>query len=224
MSKVKLVFVADSTVSDELLHCLYTTVRFKEEKIANINEDFKIFREGRMINIIMNEDKIENDDEMFSFYDVQTNRHVRVKLIKKSKYIGKEFQKDRFVEVSCVLSYATKQRVNDKAVFVCPVNFDGTLNKESKNIFVDYLERETGLDFKNAIGDKELIRFERLFTDEQHIINDSIRKKVLFRNVIMIRATLKVVDAEKVSALGSKMLGRRRSYGFGNFSVDAVVA
>ncbi|WP_407579539.1 hypothetical protein [Citrobacter koseri] len=224
MNKVKMLFVADNAVSDELLHCLYTSVRFKDEKVANLEEEFKIWREGRMIHIIIDEDKIENDSDIFSFYDASTKRAVRVKLLKKSAYTAPDFEIGEVVDVSGVFSYSYKYRNDNDAVEVCPINLNGKFKPGSKQKFLNYIQHETGLNFIDAVDSKDDVRVERLFTDEQCIYNNNVSKKVLFRNVIMLRATVKVVDPEKVKALFTRMVGKRKSYGFGHLAVERVVA
>ena len=81
MNKLKLFFVANKIPSEETLHSLYTSVRFKNEKIANLDEDFKIWNDGRSIFIIMDNDKISNLQDFYSFIDSNKKNEIKIKII-----------------------------------------------------------------------------------------------------------------------------------------------
>lgn len=217
MNKIKLFFVSDKTVSEKTLHSLYTTIRFLNDKVSNLEEDFKIWNEGRSIFIIMDENKIENLKNEFAFRN--KGKDIKIKFVSKEKFILPSIKEDDIVTISGTLCYTYKYYNEDKIVEVCPININGKFKEKTKKSFINYLEINTGLNFLQAVDSKEDVRFERLFIDEKEIYNNNINKKVLNKNIVLVQATLKVINPEKTKALFYKMIGKKKSYGFGNMSV-----
>lgn len=224
MNKVKLMWIADKMPTPELLHCLYTSIRFIDVKIENIKEDFKIWNDGRSIFIIMDFDKIENKKDLFVFGG------TKVKLLKQVPFSSNTYFKEGdIVDISGVISYAVKHFKNlnneilGKPVESCPINMEGKFKLGLKQKFLNYLEDQTGLKFTTMAEDKQRLRFERLFTDEKEIYNKrGNKKKVFFKNIILISGVLEVVDAQKVNSLSYKMIGKKKSYGFGGISIEKL--
>lgn len=221
MSKVKLMWIADKMPTPELLHNLYTSIRFLNAKVPNLQEDFKIWNDGRSIFIIMDKDKIENNNQSFIF------DRVKVKLLKIVNFNSTDFKNGDIVDISGVISYSVKYYKDEsnhsrlKPVEVCPVNMEGKFKSGLKGNFLKYLENETGLRFTGMSEDKQRLRFERLFTDEKEIYEKTGNsKKVFIKNVIFLSGVLEVIDENKVNSLSYKMLGKKRSYGLGGLSVE----
>ena len=84
---------------------------------------------------------------------------------------------------------------------------------------MSYLTEKTGLDFINAEKEGN-ISFERVVSDENEILNSKTNKKVLMRNIIAINGSmLKVINPQVVNSLSYKMIGKRKTYGFGNITI-----
>ena len=217
-------FISNSTPKPETLHCLYTSIRFKHEKIPNLIESFKIFQDGRSIHVIMEENKIENLQNVFSFKDRSNDKEVLVKLIKNESLAVPEFNEGEVVNISGNLSYAFKHhQEGGKEILSCPIDMKGLFKKGTKESFLNFLARETGLSFTSEINSSENIRFERMFMDERKIYDNDIHKKLMFRNVISIFGELTVEDPNSVQSLFWKSIGKKRSYGFGSFSIEKFV-
>ncbi|HCJ8469711.1 TPA: hypothetical protein NV714_003519 [Escherichia coli] len=223
MNKVKLMWIANKMPTPEILHSLYTSIRFLNVKVDNIREDFKIWNDGRSIFIIMDEDKIENKTNLFTFGD------IKIKLLKQVPLYVTSFQKGDIVDISGIISYAVKhfkglnKEILGKPVESCPINMEGKFKPGLKQKFLNYLEEQTGLKFTEMAEDKQRLRFERLFTDEKEIYNKTgNRKKVFFKNIILISGVLEVIDAQKVNSLSYKMIGKKKSYGLGGISIEKL--
>jgi len=221
MNKIKMTWLADKMPTPEILHNLYTSIRFAKEKKDNLNEEFKIWQDGRTIFIIMDEDKIENNASNFSF------SNIKIKFIRKIPLTQNHFMKGDIVSFSGVINYVYKHYKDENGMLLkkpkesCPVNMEGKFKSGLKIPFLEYLENTTGLAFKNMAEDKERLRFERLFSDEKDIYqNNTNQKKIMIKNLILISGLLEVIDENKANALAYKMIGKKRSYGFGNMTVE----
>lgn len=221
MSKVKMTWLTDKMPSPQILHNLYTSIRFAKEKENNLNEDFKIWHDGRTIFIIMDEDKIQNNASNFSF------EGIKIKLLRTVTFNPSNFIKGDIVSLNGVINYAYKHYKDENGVVLkkpkesCPVTMKGTLKSEMKISFLEYLENTTGLALKNMTEDKERLRFERLFIDEKDIYQQKVMtKKIMIKNLILISGLLEVIDENKANALAYKMIGKKRSYGFGNMTLE----
>lgn len=220
MNKLKLFFVANKIPSEETLHSLYTSIRFKNEKIPNIDEDFKIWNDGRSIFIIMDNDKIQNIKNIYTFIDKVKQDEIKIKLISQINYKIPDLKIDDIVTISGTFCYTYKHHNENKIIEVCPINMKGKFKDGTKQTFLKYLDKKTGLNFSQAVESKEDVRFERLFNDEKNIYSNNITKKVLIKNIILVQATLRVEDPEITKTLFYKMLGKKKSYGFGNMNVE----
>lgn len=220
MNKIKLFFVANKIPSEETLHSLYTSVRFENEKIQNLNEDFKIWNDGRSIFIIMDNDKIENIKDIYSFIDNNKKDEIKIKLISQKPYNIPDLKVDDIVTITGTLCYTYKHHNQNKTIESCPINMKGKFKDGTKQPFLKYLNEKTGLNFSQAVESKEDVRFERLFTDEKDIYSNNITKKVLVKNIILVQATLRVEDPEITKSLFYKMIGKKKSYGFGNMTIE----
>lgn len=220
MNKVKMTWLTDKMPTPEILHNLYTNIRFSKDKEDNLNEEFKIWQDGRTIFIIMDEDKIQNNASNFVF------KNIKIKLLRTVKFNPSDFIKGDVVSLSGVINYAYKHYKDENGVVLkkakesCPVNMKGTFKSGLKISFLEYLESMTGLGFKNMTGDKERLRFERLFRDEKDIYQNVIGKKIMIKNLIRVSGLLEVIDENKANTLSYKMIGKKRSYGFGNITVE----
>lgn len=236
MSKIKMHWVCNTIPTEQTLHCLYTSIRFLENKVdLEIAEEFKIWKDGKNIYLIMDENHIENDAVIFSFF----NGKILCKLISKKNFsimeesflFDKKFDKtiDPFFTLAGHIIYTYKYRQNaSKVVEVCPIGINGLIKKheEKPTLFLDYLQRETGLDFLKYAGLTEKVRFERVFSDEKTLY-DSINGTVslgnntkLIRNVISIHANLPSINKVKTRSLFYNSIGKKRNYGFGSFSLE----
>lgn len=228
MKKIKLMFVANQNISPETLHSLYTTVRFKNEKL-NVEEDFKVWSEGRAAFIIIDEDKRENLDEVYTFTTPE-KKEIKIKLMRVCQYNADiEYKANDDVSLFSILSHSRKHyedKQNQKLIKpleYCVLDTKSRFKKGTKKAFLEYLTKETGLDFVNA-EKNNTVKFERIVMDENEIFSKSISKKVAIRNVIAINAeTIKVLDADKVNALSFRQIGKRKSYGMGNVLLNLSV-
>lgn len=221
MNKVKMTWIADKIPTNENLHQLYTTVRDPIKKHLNLNEEFKIWNDGRKIHIIMDDNKITQ----ISTYQFVTNNGtsvINIKPLDKIDFIPPVYKKGDIVNLSGILSYSHKYYKEDnKFIEVCPINMEGKFKSGLKKGFIDYLEDKTGLLFSSMTEDTTRLRFERLFTDEKNIYEKkSLNRKVYYRNIVLIQGILEIVDPNKLSQLSYQMIGKKRSYGFGNFMVE----
>lgn len=222
MNKKKLLFVANKIPTEETLHSLYTSIRFEKEKISNVNEDFKIWNDGRSISIVMDNDKIHNIKEYYTFIDNKNGNAVEIKLISNRNYDIPDLKRDDIVNITGVICYTYKHYNENKVIESCPINLNGKFKAGTKQSFLKYLEKNTGLNFCQAVDSKEDVRFERLFLDEKDIYSKNINKKVLLKNIILIQATLRVENPEITKTLFYKMIGKKKSYGFGGISIEKL--
>lgn len=221
MNKIKMFFMADKLPTDELLHSLYTSVRFKSEKINNLDEEFKIWNDGRSIYIIIDEDKIENIQPFFVFHDKTHNKEIKVKHISNKTYSFPDLKAGQVISITGTICYTMKHySENKKAIEFCPINMNGKFKEGTKKNFLRYMEKNTGLDFSSSVDSVDDVRFERIFVDEKDIYENKINKKILMRNIILVQATLLVVHPEIAQSLFYKMIGKKKTYGFGNIMVE----
>lgn len=226
MNKVKLMFVANQNVTNETLHALYTSIRFKNEKYET-EEDVKIWSEGRSVFIVIDQDKIENLVEQFSFITFD-KKEIKLKLMRNQKLnLQNNFKSNEYVSLFGVLSHSRKHFLNNengkKEIEYCVLDVQSRFKKGTKKDFLNYLTRKTGLDFIEAEKNKEVI-FERIITDENEIYNKSLSKKVAIRNVIAVNANkIKIIDEEKANELFFKQIGKRKTYGLGNFTLEKLI-
>lgn len=226
MKKLKLTFIADKNITAETLHSLYTSIRFKEDK-KEVDENFKVWSEGRSAFIIIDEDKIENDQEQFLFI-THDQKQIKIKLMRKQNLtIQNEFKSGDQVSVFSVLSHSKKHFTDlhenkmQKGIEYCVLDIMSKFKKGEKQDFLNYLTKETGLDFVEAEKNKT-VKFERIMSDEQDIFNNSVSKKVAIRNIIAINADkIKVIEEDKVNSLSFRQIGKRKSFGFGNVSIES---
>lgn len=219
MNKVTMIWMCDKIPNYEILHKLYTTIRSPEEKMLNVNEDFKIWNDGRKIYIIMDSDKIQGKRN-YTF--MSGDKSVNIKHLSTNDFELPVYKKGQIIKLSAVLSYSHKHyKGENKFIESCPVNMDGKFKKDLKRPFINYLEKNTGLIFSSITEDTSRLRFERIFNDEKSIYEKlELNKKVYFKNIISLQAVLEIDDPVKVSELSYKMLGKKRSYGLGNFIVE----
>ena len=216
---VKLTFIANSKIDNDTIHSLYTSVRFKEEKIENLQEIFKVWNEGRNIFIIIDKNKIENESIFFEFIS-KNKETIRIKKFSEQEIFSDDFEIGDFVKVSGIISYANKIiQNNNKVVEVCPIDFKG--NIKYKESFINYLNKNTGLDFSN-IDSNDRILLSRIFCNDIGINNNEKISKVFMKNMIMINAIVKVSDVELVKSLYFKSIGKKRSYGMGSLFVEKI--
>lgn len=223
MSFVKMRFICNEQPNNITLHCLYTSVRFLNEKEQKEDELFQIWNDGRSVFIVIDEDKIENKSKEFSF-DVKDGKTIKIKLIGMEPLMSEDFNVGDYVYFRGVLSYSHKYYNADnpkKFIESCPVNMKGSFKEGLKTSTFNYLEKVTGLDF-NAEKTTDKVRFERIFTDEHEINKGQVTKKILFKNIISIDATLKIKDLESFNKILKGSIGKKKSYGFGKFFIDKL--
>lgn len=223
MSFVKMRFICNEQPNNITLHCLYTSVRFLNEKEQKEDELFQIWNDGRSVFIVMDEDRIENKSKDFSF-DIKDGKTIKIKLIGTEPLALEDFNVGDYVYFRGVLSYSHKYYNGEnskKFIESCPVNMKGSFKEGLKTSTFNYLEKVTGLDF-NSEKDRNSIRFERIFTDEHNIYKGQIDKKILFKNIISIDATLKIKDLESFKKILKGSIGKKKSYGFGKFFIDKL--
>lgn len=217
---VKLTFVANSKVDNDTLHSLYTTLRFKEKKIENLQEDFKVWNEGRNIFIIMEKDKIENESMSFEFIS-KNKEYIKIKKLSGQDLSVDGFQVGDFVKVSGFISYAQKiKQDNGKTIEICPLDFKGNIKNKDK--FIHYLNNSTGLDFSENIDSNDRVIINRLLVSDIGVDNKDNKSKVFMKNIIMINAIVKVIDVDLANSLVFRSIGKKRSYGMGNLCVEKI--
>ena len=224
MNKVKLTFVANKNISAETIHSLYTSVIFLNEKKENSEEEFKVFNNGRMATIIMNENLIENNQNNFTFMNF--DGEIKLKLLKKEPFVSDvTIKQEDVVSVFGLISHTQKFYTNedgskrDNPVEYCVLNQLSQFKPKTKKQFLSYLTEKTGLDFISAEKEGN-VSFERVVSDENEIVNGKTNKKVLMRNIIAINGSmLKVINSQVANSLSYKMIGKRKTYGFGNITI-----
>ena len=154
MNKLKLFFVANRIPSEETLHSLYTSVRFENEKIANLDEDFKIWNDGRSIFIIIDNDKIRNLQNFYSFIDNNNKTEIKIKLMSQKVYNIPEIKADDIVTITGTLCYTYKYYNQNKTIESCPINMNGKFKEGTKQPFLKDLDRKTGLNFSKSVESK----------------------------------------------------------------------
>ena len=219
------------------LHCLYTSIRFKDQKVdlGAQTEEFKIWKDGKSIYIIMDEKYIENMNTEFKFSKDKIICRLKDKNIflvenETLSFLNKlnKFE-DPFFTISGQLIYTYKYRKNEKKVIeVCPIGINGLIKEHTHNptLFLDYLQSQTGLDFKRYASQTDKVRFERIFTDEK-VLHDALegncelgKETKLLRNVISIHANLPSLNKDITQKLFYNSIGRKRNYGFGSLNVE----
>lgn len=217
---VKLTFVANSKIDNDTLHSLYTTLRFKEKKIENLQEDFKVWSEGRNVFIIMEKDKIENESMSFEFIS-KNKESIKIKKFSEQDLSVDGFQVGDFVKVSGFISYAQKiKQDNGKTIEICPLDFKGNIKNKDK--FIHYLNNSTGLDFSENIDSNDRVIINRLLVSDIGVDNKDNKSKVFMKNIIMINAIVKVIDVDLANSLVFRSIGKKRSYGMGNLCVEKI--
>lgn len=217
---VKIMFIANMKIDNDTLHSLYTSVRFKEEKICNLQEKFKVWNDGRNIFIIIERNKVENDSNYFEF-NSKSGELIKIKKFNTESVKTEDLKVGDFVRVSGIISYSTKEKQPDGKVFeLCPVDFKGNIKNKDK--FAYYLTKSTGLDFIKGINFNDRVSIERLFVSDLGFLNDDQKSKVFIKNLIMINAIVEISDAEKVNELYFNSVGKRKSYGLGNLLVEKI--
>lgn len=217
---IKIMFVSNMKIDNDTLHSLYTSIRFKDNKIPNLKEKFKIWNEGRNIYIIMEKSKIENQDVNFEFI----SKKGEVIKVKKFNEQSVNFEKPivgDFIRVSGIISYAYKEKISDgKNIEICPIDFKGNIKDDSK--FAYYLTKNTGLDFEKSIKHKDRVMINRLFIEDLGLSNDKNKSKVFIKNLIMVNAIVEIVDADIAQSLYLTSIGKKRSYGLGNLFLEKL--
>jgi len=107
MSFVKMRFICNEQPNNVTLHCLYTSVRFLNEKEQKEDELFQIWNDGRSVFIVIDEDKIENKSKEFSF-EVKDGKTIKIKLIGMEPLMSEDFNVGDYVYFRGVLSYSHK--------------------------------------------------------------------------------------------------------------------
>lgn len=223
MSYIKMRFLCSEQPNNMTLHCLYTSIRFLNQKEQKDDELFQIWNDGRTIFIVIDEDKIENKQKEFSF-DVPGSKSIKIKHLSSEPLVEGDFKEGDYVYFRGVISYSYKHYENNqsnKYKESCPVNMKGSFKEGLKTPTFNYLERVTGLDFI-AEKNTDKIRFERLFTDEHEINENRITKKILFKNIFSIDSTLKIKDLKAFKNILRGSIGKKKTYGFGKFFVDKI--
>lgn len=217
---IKMMFVANMKIDNDTLHSLYTTIRFKKEKIDNLKETFKVWHEGRNIYIIIGKDKIENDGNLFEFIS-KNGDVIKIKKFNEQDVTIPELSLGDFVNISGVISYANKQKAEDgNIVEICPVDFKGNIKNQEKLAY--YLTKNTGLDFEKNIDSKDRVLINRLFLEDLGLSNDDKKSKVFIKNLIMINAILQVKNVEIAKSIYVNSIGKKRSYGLGNLFLEKL--
>lgn len=223
MNKVIMHWICNQMPNSITLHALYTSIRFLSNKIQIEDEEFKIWQDGKSVFIIMGKEKIENKNNFFEF----CGGTQKIKLIS-----IKDFEipliKQSFVNLSGKFMYAYKyyDEVNsNKYTEVCPISLKGLIKVDNgknkiKTSFINYLENNTGLNFKEYLSNTNSLRFERVFQDEKEINENTLNKKILFKNIIFIQAKLPVKDVNTIQKLYFSSIGKKRTYGFGSLTVS----
>lgn len=217
---IKMMFVANMKIDNDTLHSLYTTIRFKKEKIDNLKETFKVWHEGRNIYIIIGKDKIENDGNLFEFFS-KNGDVIKIKKFNEQDVTIPELSLGDFVNISGVISYANKQKAEDgNIVEICPVDFKGNIKNQEKLAY--YLTKNTGLDFEKNIDSKDRVLINRLFLEDLGLSNDDKKSKVFIKNLIMINAIVQVKNVEIAKSIYVNSIGKKRSYGLGNLFLEKL--
>lgn len=214
---IKLNYISNKKIDHHILHSLYTSIRFKNEKILNLNEKFKVWMDGRNVFIVMEKIKIENLKKEFEFK--YQGEIIKLKLFREEDFVVENIKNDEYVRVSGIISYAYKERFDDITKEICPVDFKGNIKNKSK--FAHYLTQKTGLDFESVIADKDRVMVSRLYWNDIGI-NDNENKKVMLKNMIMIDAIVNVLDENKLKDVLTSSIGKKRSYGMGNLIIEKV--
>lgn len=231
MNYIKMKFICNIQPNNNTLHSLYTTIRYKKEKESNEDELYQVWQDGKIIYIVMDKNKVENNNDFFSF-KTESNQDINIKLINSETLINEQYSLGDYVYFRTTMSYSYKHYENkDSKKFkeACPVNMkgsfkEGLINGKTKSLksnTFDYLEKATGLDFKAEI-ESDKIRFERVFTDE-HLIKDNFsNKKILFKNIISIDAILKIKDTKLFERILIGSIGKKKNYGFGKCFIEKI--
>lgn len=231
MNYIKMKFICDIQPTNNTLHSLYTTIRYKNEKESNEDELYQVWQDGKVIYIVMDKNKVENNNVSFIF-KTELNQDINIKLINTETLINEQYNLGDYVYFRTVMSYSYKHYENkDSKKFkeACPVNMKGSFKEEiingkrkslKSNTF-DYLERVTGLDFRAEI-ETDKIRFERLFTDEHLIKDNPNNKKIFMKNIISIDAVLKIKDLKTFEKILVGSIGKKKNYGFGKCFIDKI--
>jgi hypothetical protein len=238
MNKIIMHWVCNKVPNNLTLHSLYTSIRFINQKsdLSNQKEEFKIWKDGRNIFIILDESLIENKSNEFIFCHNtvicklinKTNYHNHPHYLKFKNKLQSEIEPIFTLSGAFIYTYKYKKDNSKGFIETCPIDLKGEIKNyagNNKNLFLDYLEKETGLAFNQYSKRTEKIRFERIFTDEKVLyekINDGkeIDKKILFKNIILVHATLPVINKNATDKLIVNSIGKKRNYGFGSFTLE----
>lgn len=216
----QIMFVSNMKIDNDTLHSLYTTIRFKEDKISNLKERFKVWNEGRNIYIIIEKEKIENTNTYFEFLS-KNGEIIKIKKFSEKDVNFENVNIGDFVKVSGIISYAYKEKMPDgKIVDICPIDFKGNIKNKEKLAY--YLTKNTGLDFEKDIEFKDRVLINRLFLEDIGLSNNDKKSKVFIKNLIMINAILPVKDEKIANLLNISSIGKKRSYGLGNLFIEII--
>ena len=202
---------------------------------------YKIWQEGRVIHLILEEDRVPANflDYVFS----HNGGEIALRFVSVQDFTPvAHFELYEYVIVSGVISYgisiatAANPQEKKKKKNRCPVDWKGNFVQEKlsngqsfKQATFNYLEEKTGLSFSgNQIDQQTDQRFEALHYHDFQKENGEIYSKtngqsLAFHNVFSIYAKVQVIDLQKALDLEVSSIAQKRSYGFGNLTVTRFV-
>lgn len=195
-------FRASAPPTEKHIHCLWNTVTDKQYN--NKNPAFKIVLNGKLVaittSLALNLDDVLLRDNTFSY-------------LRSSIVQGTSIEAGATVHAQGNICYSVHQTQQSKNRDVCPVEFDGTIRKDMRQHFLEYLTKSIGLDFEKAYQARTLN-----FSREDRSVG--YEDKVRLNDILLFDITGVVINADTVNALPLNAVGKRKSYGFGNVIVN----
>lgn len=199
--------------------------------------EYAVRMEDRVITLNINEDDLSVVRELPKELVFNHNGGTLIAILWSDKTFEVEnrFKNGQFIEIFGTISMAKtltgKQEISrpDGEVAeiktLCPVTPFGTFQDGERQRTFDYLENRLGIDLRTQIDSKKF-RFEMIsykhFEKNKSLFSSSNGNKFSIHNVFNFSIQCWVKDSEKLNRMQYFSIGKKRSYGLGNFHINTI--
>lgn len=199
--------------------------------------EYAVRMDDRVITVNINEDDLSIIAELPKELTFNHNGGTLTAILWSDKCfeIENRFHNGQFIEIFGTISMAksltTKKQVDRfdgslaELKSLCPITPLGNFKDGERQRTFDYLERKLGIDLRKQIEQRKF-RFEMIsykhFEQNKSMFSISNKNKFSIHNVFNFAIQAWVVDENVLNRMQYFSIGKKRSYGLGNFHINTL--
>ncbi len=198
----KIIYQAERQPTHFTMHALFAYITNKLTP-----QNYRVYISGHQIEILIDDTNIQL--YLLDQYIFKSLGEMIVNKISDTPYtVINTYNNGDLVNVNGLLLYTCN--LNNQEV--SPVTCNNKIKQETRDLFLNYLQTNLGVDVKN--GSLSVNKISRFEFDKPGYLE--------FNSIMKIDINGRVIDSNKINALQYKAIGRKKSFGFGNFNVRLI--